>query len=95
MATRPSNSVFDELLWAAPDHLSRNEFRSSGILVVSHHVPLYSSPPGRRYGRAASATAVTDRISETLLRLPLCYQMAHAELERVCDGLRLHFSSAR
>jgi len=34
-------------------------------------VPLHSAPAGRRYGRACGALAVTDRASDSLVRLPL------------------------
>ncbi|MFO1496423.1 MAG: dTDP-4-amino-4,6-dideoxygalactose transaminase [Lysobacterales bacterium] len=45
--------------------------KARGILSVFHYVPLHSSPGGRRYGRSGGSLAVTDAISERLLRLPL------------------------
>jgi dTDP-4-amino-4,6-dideoxygalactose transaminase len=42
-----------------------------GIGVVFHYVPLHSAPAGRRFGRAHGTMAVTNRISDTLVRLPL------------------------
>jgi dTDP-4-amino-4,6-dideoxygalactose transaminase len=59
--------------------------RSRGILALSHYVPLHSSPAGRRLGRAVGALPVTDRVSATLVRLPLFYEMTDAELDLVCD----------
>lgn len=41
------------------------------IHAVFHYVPLHSSPAGRRYGRAYGSMAVTESVSERLLRLPL------------------------
>jgi dTDP-4-amino-4,6-dideoxygalactose transaminase len=59
--------------------------RSRGILALSHYVPLHSSPAGRRFGRAVGALPVTDRVSATLVRLPLYYEMTDAELDIVCE----------
>jgi dTDP-4-amino-4,6-dideoxygalactose transaminase len=59
--------------------------RSRGILALSHYVPLHSSPVGQRLGRAAGELPVTDRVSATLVRLPLFYEMTDAELETVCE----------
>jgi dTDP-4-amino-4,6-dideoxygalactose transaminase len=66
--------------------------RARGVLAVSHYVPLHSSPAGRRHGRAAGPMPITDRVSGTLLRLPLYYQMSDAELEQVCEGVLGFFS---
>lgn len=45
--------------------------RERGIGAVFHYVPLHSSPAGRRFGRTAGPMEVTDRVSDSLLRLPL------------------------
>jgi dTDP-4-amino-4,6-dideoxygalactose transaminase len=54
---------------------ARTEFitgmRRQGIGTVFHYVPLHSSPAGRRYGRTAGPMAVTDHVSDCLVRLPL------------------------
>jgi dTDP-4-amino-4,6-dideoxygalactose transaminase len=34
-------------------------------------VPLHSSPAGLKYGRAGGSMAVTDSVSDRLVRLPL------------------------
>ena len=57
--------------------------KAQGILSVFHYVPLHSSPAGRKYGRAGSAMAVTDDLSQRLLRLPLYYEMSDADIARV------------
>jgi dTDP-4-amino-4,6-dideoxygalactose transaminase len=61
------------------------------ILAVSHYVPLHASPAGRRYGRSAGTMAVTDRVSETLVRLPLYFEMRDAELDEVCEAVRAFY----
>lgn len=68
--------------------------KARGILAVSHYVPLHTSPMGRRVGRSAGELPVTERLSGTLLRLPLFYQMELAELERVCEGVESFYQAA-
>ena len=65
--------------------------KAQGILAVSHYVPLHSSPCGAQLGRAASSMAVTDRVSATLVRLPLFFEMRDAELQRVCDAVHAFY----
>ncbi|MCT7085283.1 DegT/DnrJ/EryC1/StrS family aminotransferase, partial [Salmonella enterica] len=36
-----------------------------------HYVPLHSSPGGLRFGRTSGSLAVTDELSERIIRLPL------------------------
>ncbi len=45
--------------------------KAQGIGGMFHYVPLHSSPAGRRFGRAHGALGVTDRVSDSLFRLPL------------------------
>lgn len=45
--------------------------KGQGIGAVFHYVPLHSSPGGRRFGRAGGGMAVTDDLSERIIRLPL------------------------
>ncbi len=47
------------------------KMKELGIGTPFHYVPLHSSPAGMRYGRTAGPLPVTDRISESLVRLPL------------------------
>jgi dTDP-4-amino-4,6-dideoxygalactose transaminase len=47
------------------DHL-----KSKGILSVFHYVPLHSSPMGIQFGGRPGQCPVTERVSETLVRLP-------------------------
>jgi dTDP-4-amino-4,6-dideoxygalactose transaminase len=48
-----------------------DRLKACNIHSVFHYVPLHNSPMGRRVGRATSSMAVTEDISERLLRLPL------------------------
>jgi dTDP-4-amino-4,6-dideoxygalactose transaminase len=65
--------------------------KNRGILAVSHYVPLHSAPAGRRFGRTAGSMRVTDRVSETLVRLPLYFEMRDDELEAVCEAVRAFY----
>ena len=77
------------LLFRSPEHRIeiQSRLRQAGVDVVFHYVPLHSSPAGRRYGRTAGAMAVTDRVSDTLLRLPLWVGMADDDVNRVVDAV--------
>jgi dTDP-4-amino-4,6-dideoxygalactose transaminase len=59
-----------------------------GINAVFHYVPLHSSPGGRRYGRASGELAVTDDVSERLLRLPLWAHMDREAVDAVIEAVR-------
>ena len=48
-----------------------DKLREMQVQSVFHYVPLHSAPAGRKYGRAANDMAVTDDISDRLLRLPM------------------------
>lgn len=44
---------------------------SLGIKAVFHYVPLHSSAAGRKYGRTSGELRITQKVSESLVRLPL------------------------
>ena len=57
------------------------KLRALGVNSVFHYVPLHSSPAGVRYGRAHGGLAVTDDVSDRLLRLPLWVGMEERQTE--------------
>lgn len=63
-------------------------FKRREIWSVFHYVPLHSSPAGRRYGRAQGSLAVTDRLADRLVRLPLWVGLAPAQQDRVVEVLK-------
>jgi len=71
-----------------------DEFRRNDISAVFHYVPLHSSPAGRRYGRVHGNLAVTNSISEKLIRLPLWVGLTEVQQSRVVAVLTkaLHHS---
>lgn len=48
-----------------------SQLKSSGVNALFHYVPLHSSPGGKRYAREGSTMNVTDRLSNSIVRLPL------------------------
>ncbi len=66
-------------------------FNSAGINAVFHYVPLHSSPAGSRYGRVASDMAVTDDVSDRLVRLPLWVGLEDSDISQVLSVLRGFF----
>ncbi|WP_432455406.1 MULTISPECIES: dTDP-4-amino-4,6-dideoxygalactose transaminase [unclassified Agarivorans] len=46
--------------------------KEKGIMAVFHYVPLHSSPMGESLGYKKGMLPVTEKVSDTLLRLPLC-----------------------
>lgn len=58
-----------------PDLQARGKFirglKARGVQSVFHYVPLHSSTAGQRFGRAHGDCAVTNSLSERLVRLPI------------------------
>jgi dTDP-4-amino-4,6-dideoxygalactose transaminase len=70
--------------------------RARGIGAAFHFVPLHSSPFGRRLGGGELLDLpVTERVSGTLLRLPLYPQLTDMEAERVVDAVFAFFDGER
>ncbi len=74
-------------------HLDRQQvlagLRAAGVNAVFHYVPLHSSPAGRQFGRVHGSLAVTDRVGEQLLRLPLWIGLTAEAQEDVVRHLRI------
>ena len=51
------------------------ELAAAGINAVFHYVPLHTSAAGRRFARSSGSLAVTERVAEELVRLPLWTDM--------------------
>lgn len=57
-----------------------------GINAVFHYVPLHSSPAGRKFGRVAGSMAITESVSDRLVRLPMWLGLER-EQEEVCKAV--------
>jgi dTDP-4-amino-4,6-dideoxygalactose transaminase len=64
---------------------------SDDIQAVTHYVPLHSAAAGRRFGRAVGSMEHTDRVADTLLRLPLFHDMTQEQLDRVVERIRTFY----
>lgn len=64
------------------------ELRAQGIGACFHYVPLHDSPAGRRFGRAVGDLRHTDRLSRSLLRLPLWAGLEAEAVDRVVAATR-------
>lgn len=65
--------------------------KKRGILSVFHYIPLHSSPSGKKYTRFAGNMSVTNRVSGTLIRLPLFYDITEKEIEYVVKSINDFF----
>lgn len=59
-------------------YLKQNE-----IYAPFHYIPLHSSPAGIKYCKTGSSMEVTNKISDTLVRLPMYYDMTEEDLEKI------------
>lgn len=48
-----------------------SELKNRNVTTVFHYIPLHSSIAGERFGKTVSKLTHTDRVSDTLLRLPV------------------------
>jgi dTDP-4-amino-4,6-dideoxygalactose transaminase len=65
--------------------------KRKGIMAIFHYIPLHSSPAGKKYGRFMGTMRNTDRVSSTLIRLPLFYDITNSEVEYVVKSLYNYF----
>lgn len=68
--------------------------RAHQIGTPFHYIPLHSAPAGVRYARASGSLEVTNRIAETLVRLPMFFDLG-AHIESVIDVALDYFAPAR
>ena len=63
------------------------DLKDKGINTVFHYVPLHSSPAGKRYGRACGDMALTDSLSDRIIRLPLWIGLTDVSIvvDRIID----------
>ena len=71
-----------ELRTAMIECLKQQEIQS-----VFHYVPLHLSKMGRRFGGFPGQCPVTERVSDTLLRLPMYTMLSEQDHERVIEAI--------
>lgn len=78
------------------DNLSlRSKFieylKKNDIFPVFHYIPLHSSPAGLKFGRTATKMDITDKISDTLVRMPLFYELSDEKLFKIFNVVSKFF----
>lgn len=61
--------------------------KNEEVSLTFHYVPLQNSPGGRKFGRFTGSFSNTERISNTLIRLPLFSEINYDDTRRVHDVL--------
>lgn len=64
--------------------------KEHGITSVFHYIPLHSAPMGEKYCRYVGDMKVTNKVSDTLLRLPMYYELEDDDLNYIFE-LTQHF----
>jgi dTDP-4-amino-4,6-dideoxygalactose transaminase len=62
--------------------------KAQGIQAVFHYLPLHLSPMGEKFGGQAGDCAVTEQVSDQLLRLPFYTNMTADEQRQVIEVLK-------
>ncbi|MBA3537174.1 MAG: dTDP-4-amino-4,6-dideoxygalactose transaminase [Tatlockia sp.] len=65
-----------------------SRLKEKGIYATSHYVPLHSSQAGQRFGKAHGNLALTDSLSQRIIRLPLWIGLEHCQQELIIENLR-------
>ena len=66
--------------------------KENGVTAIFHYIPLHSSPAGRKFGRFSGEDVYTTKESERLLRLPMYYGLADADVDMVCELVERFYS---
>jgi dTDP-4-amino-4,6-dideoxygalactose transaminase len=87
--TRSSYHLFRILLENEKQRAAvQGTLRRQGIFAHFHYYPLHLSKMGKRFGYGARDFPVTERVSATLLRLPLYNSLTWGEQRRVIQALK-------
>lgn len=65
--------------------------KKKGIVAVFHYIPLHSSQAGKKYGKVMGKMKNTDYAANSLLRLPLFFDITDAEIEYVAKSVHDFF----
>ena len=64
-----------------------HHLRTLGIHSVFHYIPLHSSPAGLVYGTCSGSMQVTNRVSDTIVRLPLYPGLTLEQVDCICESI--------
>lgn len=57
--------------------------KENNIYAPFHYIPLHSSPAGKKYCKTGSKMDITNTISDTLVRLPLYYDIRKEDINKI------------
>lgn len=57
--------------------------KENNIYAPFHYIPLHSAPAGETYCKTPNSMSITNKISDTLVRLPMFYDITDEQLEKV------------
>ena len=57
--------------------------KENDIYAPFHYIPLHSSPAGKKYCKTGSKMNITNNISDTLVRLPLYYDIRKEDINKI------------
>ena len=64
-----------------------SHLKSQNILSVFHYIPLHLSEMANQWGYRAGDFPVTEKVSDTIIRLPFYNEITETEQQRVIDAL--------
>ena len=70
-----------------------NHLEQKGIQSVFHYIPLHSSPAGKKYCYTASDMSITNKVSDTLVRLPMYYELKDSDILKIFTAVDEFFGS--
>ena len=53
------------------------------VYATFHYIPLHSSPAGKQFGKTPFPMVNTDKTAETLVRLPLFYDLTDEQINYI------------
>lgn len=62
--------------------------KQKNISTVFHYIPLHSSPAGEKFGRTCGDMSVTNGVSDTLVRLPMFYELNSNEMRLIKESIK-------
>lgn len=65
--------------------------KENGIVPAFHYIPLHSSPAGKKYCRVHGSMTETDNTSETLVRLPMFYELDDKNIDYILEKSKEFF----
>lgn len=69
--------------------------KQNDVSTVFHYIPLHSSPAGQKYCRTYGDMDVTNEISDTLVRLPMFYELDDESLKHIINSAKAFIEDRR